>query len=67
MFNDIFGDKYVCELESETDFHTAMANLNKYREALAKKADNLVVLSSDTITNVALEVQLFTDNRVIVL
>lgn len=66
MFQEIFGDDYVCEI-TETNKEEAFANINKHREELSKKADRLVILSGETVTNVALELRLFTDNRVIVL
>ena len=66
-FNMVFGDQYVCELEDEKSFDLAMKNINKYREQLSKKADKLVILAGETVTNVALELQLFTDNKVMVL
>lgn len=67
MFEDIFGTNYVCELESEPDFATAMKNINEHRAQLAQKAEDLVLLSNDQITNVALELELFTQNHVIIL
>lgn len=66
MFNDIFGDSYVCELESETDFDKAMAKLLDYRTSLAEKADKLVIIDKDS-TNVSLELELFTQHRVMLL
>lgn len=65
MFNEIFGDNYVCELTEET-YAEAMANINKHRTELSKKADKLVILSGETVTNVRLELELFTQNRVLV-
>ncbi len=67
MFDRIFGLNYVCELDSEPDFATAMANINVHRTKLAQKAEDLVLLSNDQITNVALELELFTQHHVIVL
>lgn len=67
MFDEIFGHQYVCELESETDFNTAISKINDYRAQLAQKADKLVILNGDTVTNVALELELFTQHRVMVL
>lgn len=67
MFERIFGANYVCELDSEPDFATAMQNINEHRTRLAEKADDLVLLSNDQITNVALELELFTRHHVIVL
>lgn len=66
MFAEIYNDAYVCEL-TENTFNEAMANINKHREELSKKADRLVILSGEAVTNVALELKLFTQNRVIVL
>lgn len=67
MFDDIFGDNYVCELESETSFNIAMARINDYRKQLASKADKMVIIEDDSITNVALELEMFTDHKVIIL
>lgn len=69
MFERVFGTNYVCELDSEPDFTTAMQNINEHRTKLAEKADDLVLLSDDQITNVALELELelFTRHHVIVL
>lgn len=67
MFNDIFGNQYVCELKDEIDFDTAMSKINDYRKQLAMKADKLVILNGENITNVALELELFTQHRVMIL
>ena len=66
MFDEIFGNKYICEITEQTKAE-AFANVNRHREELSKKADRLVILSGETVTNVALELQMFTENRVIVL
>lgn len=67
LFAEIFANNYVCELESETDFDTAISKINEYRMELSKKADKLVILANDTITNVALELELFTHHHVMIL
>lgn len=67
LFDEIFGDKYTCELAGEKSFDEAMKNLNDHREQLSISADKLVILSSEALTNVALELQLFTQNQVMVL
>lgn len=67
MFNDIFGNQYICELKDETNFDTAMSKINDYRKQLSMKADKLVILNGENITNVALELELFTQHRVMVL
>lgn len=66
LFEEIFGDNYVCELTEDT-FDEAMANIHKHREELSKKAKKLVLLSNEEITNVALELKLFTQNQVLVI
>ena len=66
MFAEIFGENYVCELTEDT-FAEAMANIDRHRIELSKKADKLVILAGETVTNVALELELFTKNRVMVL
>lgn len=65
-FAAIFGDNYICELESEPDFDTAMANINQHRVSLAERADDLVLLSNETITNVALELELFSKHHILI-
>lgn len=67
LFDEVFGENYVCELSPETDFSTAMAKINDYRIELSKKADKLVILAGETVTNVALELELFTQNRIMIL
>lgn len=67
IFDAVFGDAYICELHSETKFDEAMTRINTYRQNLAKKADKLVILNNENVNNVALELELFTQNRVIIL
>ena len=67
IFDTVFGDDYICELHSETRFADAMTRIEDYRKGLAKKADKLVILNNESIGNVALELELFTNNRVIIL
>lgn len=67
IFDAVFGDDYVCELHSETNFADAMTRINDYRQNLAKKADKLVILNNENIGNVALELEMFTQNRVMIL
>lgn len=66
-FAAIFGNNYVCELESEPDFDTAMSNIENHRTSLAERADDLILLSNDTITNVALELELFSKHHIMVI
>ena len=66
-FAAVFGDDYICELESEPDFDTAMSNIDSHRASLAEKADDLILLSNDTITNVALELELFSKHHITVI
>lgn len=67
IFDNVFGNDYVCELHKETDFATAIGNINEYRKQLAAKADKLVILNNENVNNVALELELFTQNRVMIL
>ena len=67
IFDAVFGDDYICELHSETNFTEAMTHINEYRQNLAKKADRLVILNNESIGNVTLELEMFTQNRVIIL
>lgn len=66
MFDDVFGDGgYECELTEKT-FHEAMKNMRSHREQLAMKADRLVILSETPLTNVSLEIELFTAAKVLI-
>lgn len=66
MFDDVFGDGgYECELTERT-FDEAMKNIRRHRERLAMKADRLVILSETPLTNMSLEIELFTSSRVLV-
>lgn len=65
MFEEIFGKDYVCEITEKTK-EAAFANINKHRKELSRKADRLVILSEEQMTNVALEIQLFTHNSIII-
>lgn len=67
MFEEIFGTDYICELSDEKDFTTAISHINDHRAALARKADKLVILNSEPVNNVSLELELFTQNRVMVI
>lgn len=62
-FDEIFGDKYACQVHADT-FEEAMKNMDKYREALSLKADKLFIVSEQKINGVALELNLFTHNKV---
>lgn len=66
LFSEIFGDDYICELANETKFEEAMKKINDYRSELSKKATNLIILAGENVTNVALELELFTKNRVMI-
>lgn len=65
LFEEIFGTNYECELTEDT-FDEAMANINRHREELSTKADRLAILSETDVTNVTLELEMFTNNRVII-
>lgn len=67
MFEEIFDTDYICELSEEKDFATAMSHINDHRAALANKADKLVIMNSEPVNNVSLELELFTQNRVMVI
>jgi hypothetical protein len=60
---EIFGDKYRCEVTAY-NFSEAMINMNSYRIETAKKVNKLVVVSDQAVSNIALELQYFTENRV---
>lgn len=67
VFEEIFGkDGYQCEL-TETNLEDAKRNMNIHRQNLSKAADTLVVLSETELTNVALEIELFTENHLMII
>lgn len=66
LFSEIFGNDYICELANESKFEEAMKKINDYRSELSKKATNLIILAGENVTNVALELELFTKNRVMI-
>lgn len=66
MFKEIFGDAYVCEI-TESTYDAAMANITAHRMSLSRKADKFVIIEADPVSNVSLELELFTDGRVVIL
>lgn len=62
-FVDIFGDKYCCEVTGET-FEQAMKEMNTYRIATAQKVDRLIVISDQPISNISLELEYFTNKKI---
>lgn len=66
LFDDIFGNRYVCEI-TEYTLDDAIKNIKEKRENLSKKADKLVILSETDFSNVALELELFTEHRVMII
>lgn len=64
LFDEIFGDKYHCEL-TEDSFTDAMSNIEQHRRELSENADKLVIISENDMTNVSLELSLFTNGKVI--
>jgi hypothetical protein len=62
-FTDIFGDKYICEVTADT-FDEAMKEMNNYRRKTALKVDRLIILSDEAVSNIALELELFTNKTV---
>ena len=64
---NIFGDRYSSELDNEKDFESAMRNLEEHRIKLSKKVDILVILSTAPLSKVAYELELFTENKVMVI
>lgn len=65
MFDDIFGTDYEC-MVTAVNMQEAKLHMQMYRETLSKQADKLVILSETELTNVALEIELFTKNQIII-
>lgn len=66
MFDEVFGEGgYECELTEKT-LADAKKNMQNHREQLSMKADRLVVLSETPLTNVSLEIELFTAAKVMI-
>lgn len=62
-FENIFGSKYKCQVEADT-FNEAIKNLDSYRIKTAQMADRLFILSNEKVTNIALELEYFTNKKV---
>lgn len=60
---DIFGDKYICEVKAD-NFKDAMANMLEYRYNTATKVDKLIIVSEEKVSNIAYELKIFTDGKV---
>lgn len=66
MFEEVFGkDGYKCQI-TEKHFDNAIKNMQYHRRELATKAERLVILSDTPLTNVELEIELFTNARIII-
>lgn len=61
--HQIFGDKYKSMVTAST-FDAAMMHMPVYRCSASKIADKIIVVGEQSIANIALELQLFTENRV---
>lgn len=67
VFDEIFGNGgYECELTEKT-LADAKIKMNYHRQKLSMEADKLIVLSETELTNVALEIELFTENRMMII
>lgn len=60
---EIFGNQYLCMVYADT-FDEAMDKMNVYRRETALKADKIFVIGEQSVKNIALEIQYFTNNRV---
>jgi len=60
---EIFGAQYECLIKDST-FEEAINNINTYRTEAAKKADKILIIGEQSIANIALEIELFTQSRV---
>lgn len=62
-FEDIFGDKYKCQVKADT-FEEAMKNINSYRIKTSQCVDRLFILSNSSVSNIALELEYFTNKKI---
>lgn len=62
FLHDTFGEDYVNSCFAST-FEEAMENMNAYRIGVASVVDRLYIIKEE-IGNIALELQLFTKNKV---
>lgn len=61
--HDTFGDKYENRCEATT-FEEAMANMNEYRTKVATDVDKIFIVGEQSVGNIALEVELFTQKQI---
>lgn len=67
IFEEIFGDNYVSMLKYEENYDEAISNLPLQRIRLSSETDKLIILSDERVSNVALELELFTKKKVVIL
>lgn len=60
---EIFGDSYYNHCTA-SEFAVAMKEMDDYRKQVAGLVDSIVVIGAQSISNIALEIELFTQNRV---
>lgn len=60
---DIFGKQYLCMVYAD-NFDDVMANMDVYRRETALKADKIFIIGEQSVKNIALEIQYFTNNKV---
>lgn len=60
---DIFGSQYLCMVYADT-FDEAMSNMDEFRRKTALQADKIFVIGEQSVKNIALEIQYFTNNKV---
>lgn len=64
-FVTIFGNKYICEVTAHS-FDDAMAHMDEYRRKTAEKVDKLIILAESEVSNVKLELEYFSNKKVII-
>lgn len=61
--NSTFAGQYKCYTKADT-FAEAMKNINSFREKAAYDADKIFIIGEQSIANIALEIELFTNSMV---
>lgn len=60
---NIFGDRYINKCTATT-MAEALANMNVYRAETANEVDNIFIIGEQSVGNIALEVELFTNKKI---
>lgn len=61
--NSIFENQYISLVNAE-NFDEAMSKMNDYRKEASQIADKIYVIGEQSIANIALEIEMFTNKNI---